>query len=174
MNVNQFKFKTEGYEPFLDFLKGCCILFVIGSHCLPAQQYILYPIWGQMAVPLFLLIQSFHVFKKEDVSLDKKSFVKLVNRILLPFFLVTSVAFLLKMIQEGGFTYNLLKQTIVSGGIGPGSYYPWLYLQFFLLLPIVFLFINKFSMNLLLSGIIFILISELLELLCWYINTILR
>lgn len=46
MNVNQFKFKTEGYEPFLDFLKGCCILFVIGSHCLPAQQYILYPIWG--------------------------------------------------------------------------------------------------------------------------------
>lgn len=79
---------------------------------------------GTNGCTLIFAYSIFHVFKKEDVSLDKKSFVKLVNRILLPFFLVTSVAFLLKMIQEGGFTYNLLKQTIVSGGIGPGSYYP--------------------------------------------------
>ena len=69
-----FKYKcrieliNEGYDPFIDFLKGICIFLVILKHALPASwEFALYfPLWGDAAVPIFLLIQAFHFFKRPN------------------------------------------------------------------------------------------------------------
>lgn len=55
--------KKVGYDPFIDYLKGISILFVVLLHCLPLQNYLLCSLWASQAVPIFLLIQVFHVVR---------------------------------------------------------------------------------------------------------------
>ena len=78
-----YTIKKNGYEPFMDFLKGLCILCVIWEHGMPFLHETLFYFWGKMAVPLFLVIQCFHVLKKDSISYP--SFSKLSKRVLCPF-----------------------------------------------------------------------------------------
>lgn len=57
----------DGYEPFIDFLKAYAILCVVVGHALPVAlyDYTLFYIWGGMQVPMFVLVQTFHVYKKD-------------------------------------------------------------------------------------------------------------
>lgn len=128
----------EGYDPFIDYLKGVSILFVILAHCLPLQEYMLFSLWGAQAVPLFLLVQVFHSYKKGvgciSVSYDLK---KLFHRIFKPFLLLVVIQLLLLIFIQQKNPIVTIKNAILSGGIGPGSYYVWIYVQFFFLLPII-------------------------------------
>lgn len=57
--------KTRGYEPLFDYLKGIAIIMVVLAHgtgCL--KDFLLYPLWIDQAVPLFIMIQVFHAYKK--------------------------------------------------------------------------------------------------------------
>ena len=58
--------RRDGYDPFIDFVKGVCIVLVVLTHCLPdiVQFYVLFPLWGRPAVPLFLIIQVLHTYKE--------------------------------------------------------------------------------------------------------------
>ncbi len=53
---------------FIDFLKGLCIIAVVFTHNLPdsIMKGTVFIAWGGMAVPLFLLIQSYHIFHAEN------------------------------------------------------------------------------------------------------------
>lgn len=71
--------QKEGYDPFIDYLKGVCIFLVVLAHCLPHTEYILFPLWGDQAVPLFLLIQVFHAYKHGvDEAVKMPNLVKLL------------------------------------------------------------------------------------------------
>ena len=72
--------KTDGYDPFIDFLKGMCIVFVILDHSFPSKidYYTLFAVWGKSAVPLFLLIQVFHAYKKGLYGV-KFNFLKILS-----------------------------------------------------------------------------------------------
>lgn len=59
--------KTEGYDPYIDYLKGVSIFFVVLAHCLLIYNCLLFSLWGVQSVPLFLLIQTFHVHKKGGI-----------------------------------------------------------------------------------------------------------
>ena len=63
--MTSFCLNKKGYDPFIDFVKGFCILSVVLTHSLPVwlQQHTLFSLWGGMAVPLFLMIQVFHAYK---------------------------------------------------------------------------------------------------------------
>lgn len=64
-----FELSKDGYEPFLDYLKGICIIMVVINHGFAsAEEKLLFPIWINQAVPIFLLIQVFHSYKKRNVS----------------------------------------------------------------------------------------------------------
>ena len=127
----------EGYDPFIDFIKGVSILFVVLTHCLPYQDYILFSFWGAQAVPLFLLIQVFHNYKKQlDKNQHPYNFNKLWKRILRPFILLLALQIVLQAFLSGDLL-DTIKNAIISGGIGPGSYYVLIYIQFFLLLPVL-------------------------------------
>lgn len=163
---------------FIDFLKGICIISVILTHNLPApvMSGLVFIAWGEMAVPLFLLVQAYHVFNSNkwyvDLGLPSKTYTqhynlhKLWSRILKPFALITLFTGVV-LILIGNDPKEVLKSALLAGGIGPGSYYVWIYLQFFLLLPICLTVFNKWGGY---SIILFIIVSQGLEWLCIYID----
>ena len=156
----------EGYDPFINFLKGISIFFVVLTHCLPAQQYLLFSLWGSQAVPLFLLIQVFHAYKKGTPNkMSVSSLKKLYKRIVLPFLILLFVQSLLMLISGHEFI-DIIKDAMFSGGIGPGSYYVWIYVQFFFLLWLL----KSLFMHVSGGGLLILLtvISEAIEMFCIY------
>lgn len=161
--------RTNQYDPFIDFLKGISILFVVLTHCLPLQDYIFFSLWGDQAVPLFLLIQVFHAYKKGYIDISRYyNLKKLCNRILLPFIILLVIQIFLMCFFSKKDLLSILESTILAGGIGPGSYYVWVYLQFFVLLPIFLFVINKIKYKYL--SVLFIATSILIEIICSYSN----
>lgn len=156
--------KKVGYDPFIDYLKGISILFVVLLHCLPLQNYLLCSLWASQAVPIFLLIQVFHVVRGGNKN-KRINYKKLFNRILKPYLLTLMIQFVLSVLVYGERDIILLiKRIIGAGGIGPGSYYVWVYLQFYFLLPFMVHLMHRMS-----DRVLFWLFTSLcvaLEILC--------
>ena len=164
--------KKDGYEPFIDYLKGVSILFVVLQHCLPFENYWLCCLWAAQAVPIFLIIQAFHSFKslmgggKKSQHID---FKKLFRRILKPFLFMLAIQFvLLTSIRGWDNVFTRVKQVIASGGIGPGSYYVWIYLQFYFLLPLFVWIMRRW--NEVKIGCFFTILCIAMEVLCSYVD----
>ena len=150
---------SKGYEPFLDFIKAYAILCVLLGHTFPYLDKTGYCLWYGMQVPMFILVQVFHVMKKENYKLNIK---KTLQRILYPFLII-------QMIPLGYVLYNiyhsnnLIIKYILGGGYGPGSYFPWLYLQLAFILPVVKPWIEKsYKIGHLTLAIVICMILEIL------------
>lgn len=165
-----------GRDIFIDFLKGLCIISVVLTHSLPVvvQKYSAFALWGQMAVPLFLMLQAYHVYsnalRRRHEGLPQLPLhlsyriSKVWTRILRPFLTVTLITALL-LALAGRDISTIISSCISSGGIGPGSYYVWIYLQFFLLIPVFTpIFLRYGAGPLTLTA--FIIVSQGLEWLC--------
>lgn len=138
--------KNNKYNPFFDFLKGISIIFVLFHHAIPTN--ILYSInfWFYLAqaVPIFLMIQGYHAMRKLDtISLSDyyglKSIQKISGRIIIPFSIILLASFILSYFLGYFNIVNFIKQ----GGYGPGAYYPYIYIQAWLILPILSFIIRK-------------------------------
>ena len=149
----------NGYEPFLDFLKAYAIIGVLLGHTIPYLDETGYSLWYGMQVPLFVLIQTFHVFKKETYQLN---IPKIVKRVLLPYVLIQILP-LWYFIYKGIRFADIIGYYTNGGGIGPGSYYPWIYLQLAFILPFVKPLCEKTSSSYMF--IVFVVICEGLEIL---------
>lgn len=57
---------------------------------------------------------------------SRNSILKIFNRIFKPFFCVLAVQTIIYLFLKPEFSF---KGMILSGGIGPGAYYPWVYIQ---------------------------------------------
>ena len=46
--TNVMLLNNKGYDPFIDFMKGLCIIWVVLTHSIPYewQQIIGFPFWG--------------------------------------------------------------------------------------------------------------------------------
>lgn len=144
MTTKALTFNKTGYDPFIDFLKAYSIICVVIAHILPAElyKYILFQVWGDMQVPMFVLIQIFHAYKKG--AQPKLNWASLLRRICLPFIAVQAVIVGLKTLTGGGISWISL---LISGGLGPGSYYIWIYLQIAVLLVIIWPWLKKLSIR---------------------------
>lgn len=143
-HIQTIPFKKDGYDPFLNFLKAYSIVCVILAHTIPhkAFDYIQFMIWGDMQVPMFILIQTFHSYKSgKQPSFSIK---KVWGRIMLPFLIVQIAIFILLLIFSSSSLETIIHDTWVSGGNGPGSYYVWVYLQIAFLLPLLYPLFNRF------------------------------
>ncbi|MBR6591350.1 MAG: acyltransferase family protein [Prevotella sp.] len=166
-------FDKYKYDPFLDFVKGICIVLVILTHCInyKLDYYSGFSIWGRPAVPVFLVIQVFHCYKR---GINNASFnlSKIWNRIFKPFiycqlFILCFIAIAYLFGDYYGLC-NMLIRFLKSGGLGPGAYYPWIYIQFAILLPL-FKYIYKIN-NLLHLLFLFVILSHLSELFFIYFD----
>lgn len=135
----------NGYDPFIGFLKAYCILFVVVSHCLPSPlwNYIAFHVWGDMQVPMFILIQIFHAYKKGNAPII--NYKRIFFRIILPFIVIQILLLGILIKRDSNDISNILLDSLASGGNGRGSYYFWVYLQFVFLLPFLYPYIQKFS-----------------------------
>lgn len=130
---NIIAFNKTGYDPFIDFIKAYAIICVIIGHTFPYLDYIGYGLWAGMQVPLFVLVQAFHYLKKGDSNVSIK---KIFWRVFFPYIVVEFILFFTLI---WFYHYNvtaLIHSYIICGGTGPGSYYPWIYIQIAILLPL--------------------------------------
>ena len=127
------KFQTTGHDEFIDFIKSYAILCVILGHTFPLLDKIGYGIWAGMQVPLFILIQTFHYLKKERNF--KINISKILGRVAIPFIIAEILTFIVALLVKKENASILIQEFIQKGGYGPGSYYPYIYLQITLLLP---------------------------------------
>ena len=71
MENRTLSLKKNEYDPFIDYIKGFCILSVIILHSTPVSvlKASLGCLWISMCVSLFLLVQVFHAYKKHLILL---------------------------------------------------------------------------------------------------------
>ena len=165
MTAKALTFNKTGYDPFIDFLKAYSIICVVIAHILPAEfyKYILFQVWGDMQVPMFVLIQVFHAYKKG--LKPKLNWSSILKRIILPFIAIQAVIIGFKALVGGGILWTSF---ITSGGYGPGSYYIWIYLQIAFLLVLLWPWLRRLSLNQALFC--FLIISVGFEFICSVID----
>ena len=159
LNPMTIRFNTKGYDAFIDFIKFYAIICVLIAHTFPFLKWFGFAAWGDMQVPLFVLVQAFHTYKKDKLRVN---FGKIIRRVMIPFFIVELMTFVIA-IGVCHMDYKVLMDTLSADwGYGPGSYYPWVYLQIAMLLP---LFAPLLNNNKALSLLTFLLICEGFEIL---------
>lgn len=111
-------FNKYGYDPFIDFLKAYAIIMVVFTHCIPTSvhDYLLGCLWIDVQVPLFLLIQVFHAYKKERTP--EVNIKKMATRIVLPFAFIQIVIFVVLALFSKEDIYKLLNTCVLGGGTG--------------------------------------------------------
>ena len=129
--INVITFNKEGRDSFIDFLKAYAIVFVLFGHTFPFLQEVGYGLYGQMQVPIFLLIQVFHTFKTEKSIRIGKIWTRIIRPFLYAQFLIV-----ICIVVCYGADKLLIYKALSWGGYGPGSYYPYIYIQFAFLLPL--------------------------------------
>lgn len=158
-------FNTRGYDPFIDFIKTYCILVVVFCHGFPYLKEAGYPIWGGQ-IPLFFLIQVFHCFKRDPKPINWRVIIK---RIIVPFFVIELVIFGVIVIMGNYDSFiKVFKRGIMDGGFGPGSYYPWVYLQMAIVIPLMRPICDKLGKGK--SFLVFLIFSETIEVVCSIAN----
>ncbi len=135
----KIEFSRMGHDHSLDFVKGLCILLVLLHHSTGEyfHQGSYFFLWGYPAVPLFLLIQVFHVYKY-GYGGNVWNLSRTLRRGVLPFLIAEAIIFLFAFMLNPSISWRkYLSNALYWGGAGPGSYYPWIYIQFALLLPLL-------------------------------------
>ena len=113
MKSFQIELNKIGYEPFLDFLKAYSIICVLIGHTLPYLNKVGAPLWLEMQVPIFVLVQAFHVLKKPSSKLDLK---KIFFRIVLPYLFVL-LGIILAYFYFDKMTNELIMRGLIGGGM---------------------------------------------------------
>ena len=132
-------FSTIGIDHSLDFVKGFAIICVLLNHCVAddVRQRMLFHVWGLPAVPFFLLIQTFHAYKR-GLGNESLNLHKLWTRVARPFLLVELLILLFLVVEDPWVPLaERLKFFAYHGGAGTGAYYPWVYMQFAVILPLL-------------------------------------
>ena len=160
MAIKEIHFNTKGHDGFIDFIKAYAILCVLVGHTLPVLDEVGYGLWAGMQVPLFILVQTFHCYKKGKASIR---IGKVLSRVMVPFLIFQIFTILLSSFFTGNSIPALFKGAISIGGYGPGSYFPWLYLQVAILLPLFAILLKRLGGAFLLLA--FLIICEGFEVL---------
>jgi len=153
-----------------EFLKGVAIVFVLLLHSLSDDilRFIHSNYSIGQAVPLFILctfVLSFNSLSTKKGGgkywFSKHRIWTLFRKILKPFFIVQLLLSLLLLLSNNGDKIILL---IKSAGVGPGSYYPWIYLQFWLLMPYIYRLFEK--TGIFWGGCLLLIVNQMLQYWC--------
>lgn len=139
----------------IDLVKGICIIFVIITHYKWDKYERLkfcFPFWIDMAVPVFMIISGFvytKSFAKKQISnLDEAyaidTLISKIIRYSIPFliiFIFEEIVFIrIDMVQQSMFQVVV---AFINGGIGRGSYYYPIMMQFIFFFPLVYELVRK-------------------------------
>ena len=123
----KIEFSRMGHDHSLDFVKGLCILLVLLHHSTGEyfHQGSYFFLWGYPAVPLFLLIQVFHVYKY-GYGGNVWNLSRTLRRGVLPFLIAEAIIFLFAFMLNPSISWRkYLPSALYWGGAGPGPYDRW-------------------------------------------------
>jgi hypothetical protein len=173
-----FRFLKEGRDSFIDFVKGFAIVSVVILHNLghtSVSKYLLFNLWIGQAVPLFILISAVNTYRAYmDVgyinicNYFRSNLVKILRRVFVPFFLLQIILFPFFFLLENGDLHSWFQKVLTAGGLGPGSYYPWIFLQIIIVVPFVIFTVKKLGFGK--SILIWLAVSIVLELCAFLFN----
>lgn len=109
-------FNTSGYDGFIDFIKIYAIICVLFGHTFLWLDKIAYDIWAGMQVPLFILVQTFHAYKKEKVFVN---IWKILKRVFIPFVVIECIVFVISLLGSGFECKVLIVKGLIGGGTAP-------------------------------------------------------
>ena len=128
---------------WVDGAKGVAIFSVILLHSLPCLREVGWMWHIGQAVPVFLFITAYLISSRFDslrVYFTCGRFTKMIKKVFLPFVVVLSIQLICYALID---KLPSLKTLVKGGGIGPGSYYIWLYLQSGILIPFMVWLVRK-------------------------------
>ena len=125
--------------------------------------FILFPFWGDTAVPVFLMIQVFHYYKK-GFNITIPNALKLWNRVVFPYILIIVLMFLAQFFIYYDTTDGVFSPKLYWDKRGPGSYYIFIYLEFSLIIPLFAPLFKNLSWKWCL--VLFVFLSQLVEIIC--------
>lgn len=163
---NSIQFNKKGHDAFIDFLKGVCIILVIITHCLDdeLESLTLFQLWGRTAIPIFLIIQAFHVYKN-GFEFRMPDFKKMWVRIIRPYLIIQIIIALMLLVVHPVLDFSdYIGHVSLMGGYGPGEYFPWVYCQFAIIIPMIGPIFKKFKPWQ--SLLLFIAASQIIEIAC--------
>lgn len=135
--------KSSEYIDWIDGAKGIAIVSVILLHSLPCLREIGWMWHIGQAVPVFLFITAYLMslrFESLRTSFTWERLKKMLMNVFVPFLVVLFVQLICLALDRH---CPSVKTLIKNGGIGPGAYYPWLYLQVWIIVPFIVLLVRK-------------------------------
>ncbi len=144
-------------QPFLDVLKGICIIMIIITHykwTKIERNILLFPFWVNMAVPIFMIISGYvyaKSYSRKSIDTLKEAYSprNMVNKIIrfsVPFIVILAIEIAVRTnVLE--INFKMLIKSFLIGGYGPGSYYYPVMIQFVLIFPIIYFVIRKYDFN---------------------------
>lgn len=155
-----FRALTPNRNQTLDVLKGICIILVIFTHfswTAEERLALCFPLWVDMAVPIFMLISGYVnalSYQRKGITSLRKSFtiknlLKPFIRYTLPFLVIYLIEAIVHLVTGAitgeAMTWQQYLLGLVTGGWGAGSYYYPVMIQFILIFPFIFFAIKKFK-----------------------------
>lgn len=142
----------------IDVLKGLAIIFIILTHFDnygddSARLRFLFPFWISMAVPIFMVISGYvnsqaYVNHRVESAKDGYELFGLLKKLIkytIPFCMIFIFEQIIKTIETGTEpSARYLIISFVKGGIGKGSYYYPILIQFVFIFPIIYLLVKKY------------------------------
>lgn len=128
---------------WIDGAKGVAIVSVILLHSLPCLREIGWMWHIGQAVPVFLFITAYLIsirFESLRTYFTWERFTKMLKRVFVPFIVVLLIQIICSALVHH---CPSIKTVIKDGGIGPGSYYVWLYVQAWVIIPFIVLMVRK-------------------------------
>ena len=157
----------------LDYLKGISIMLVIITHVTIystlSNASIVFPYFVNMAVPFFIIVSGYAYSQSyERRGLNKlREYYKLkdlfnkAKAIYIPFVVIYVLEIILTRTMNGRIVgIKEAAHIFIAGGLGPGSYYIPILMELIVVMPLIYLLINR---NVLQGSLIVIVVQVLLE-----------
>ena len=137
---------TKSHIEWIDGAKGVAIISVILLHSLPCLYEIGSIFHIGQAVPVFLFITAYLTstrFNGINTYFTRERIWKLIKNVFIPFLVVLFIQLVCLAIDN---RLPSFKTILKSGGVGPGSYYVWLYMLTWVIVPFIVLMVRRVPM----------------------------
>jgi hypothetical protein len=110
----------------------------------------LFPFWVYHAVPIFIMISGYVYsisYERNAINTFSKCYRYVLNKIIrytIPFVIIYAIEIIISIIKKNMSIYGMVVR-FIDGGIGPGSYYYPIMIQFIFVFPFIYSIVKKYD-----------------------------
>ena len=138
----------------LDLIKGLLIIFTIITHydwTDDQRRMMLFPYWIDMAVPVFVIISGYVnalSYQRKTITTIKEAYnYKEILSKYIRYTVPMLIAFAIEYVMYAVIGKSISLGKFLTGGVGPGSYYYPVMIQFIFIYPLIYFAIKEHDMT---------------------------